>query len=72
MIRILIADADPAARKALSLLLLRRLCMQDDYEVADVESLIRTLANTPPEFLLLDWEKAYQKHRDIFFCIHLL
>ena len=55
MIQILIADADPAARKALSLLLLRRLCLQDIYEVADVESLIRTLANTPPEFLLLDW-----------------
>ena len=56
MIQILIADADPAARKALSLLLLRRLCMQDVYEVADVESLIRTLANTPPQFLLLDWK----------------
>ena len=54
MIDILIADTDPAARKALGLLLRRKLCRQDIYEVADVESLIRTLANTPPELLLLD------------------
>ncbi len=54
MIHILIADADPAARKALSLLLRRKLCMDDIYELGDVESLIRALANTPPELLLLD------------------
>jgi len=54
MIHILIADADPAARKALSLLLRRKLCMEDIYEVADVESLIRVLANTMPALLLLD------------------
>lgn len=56
MIRILIADADPAARRALSLLLRRRLCMEEIYSVADVESLIRALADTPPELLLLDWK----------------
>jgi two-component system nitrate/nitrite response regulator NarL len=54
MIHILIADVDPAARKALSLLLRRKLCMDDVYEVGDVESLSRALANTPPELLLLD------------------
>jgi DNA-binding NarL/FixJ family response regulator len=54
MIDILIADADPAARKALGLLLRRKLCLQDIYEVPDVESLIHILANTPPEILLLD------------------
>ena len=54
MIDILIADADPATRKALSLLLRRKLCLQGVYEVADVESLIRTLANNTPELLLLD------------------
>ena len=54
MIHVLIADADPAARKALSLLLRRKLCMEDIYEVADVESLIRVLANTMPALLLLD------------------
>ena len=56
MIQILIADADPAARKALSLLLRRRLCIDEIDDVADVESLIRALADTPPELLLLDWK----------------
>lgn len=56
MIHILIADADPAACKALSLLLRRKLCLDDIYEVTDVESLIRVLANTPPIWLLLDWK----------------
>ena len=56
MIRILIADADPAARRALSLLLRRRLCIEEIYNVADVESLIRALVDTPPEVLLLDWK----------------
>lgn len=54
MIDVLIADADPAARKALSLLFRRKLCLQGVYEAADVESLIRTLANNTPELLLLD------------------
>ena len=56
MIRILIADADPAARRALSLLLRRRLCMEEIYDAADVDSLIRSLVDTPPEVLLLDWQ----------------
>ena len=51
---ILIADADPAARKALGLLLRRKLCLQEIHEVADVESLIHILANTPPKILFLD------------------
>jgi len=54
MIQILIADADPAARKALNLLLQRKLCIDEIYEVADVESLISALANTPPIWLFLD------------------
>lgn len=54
MIHILIADADPATRKSLSLLLRRKLCMNDIYEAADVGSLIRALENTPPGLLLLD------------------
>ena len=56
MIRILIADADPAARRALSLLLHRRLCIKEIYDAVDVESLIRALVDTPPEVLLLDWQ----------------
>jgi len=55
MIRILIADPDSATRKALTLLLRRRLGTNDIIEVSDVETLIRTLADTPPDLLLLDW-----------------
>ena len=56
MIHILIADADPAARKALSLLLGRKLRIREVREVGDVEALIRALVDTPPELLLLDWK----------------
>jgi DNA-binding NarL/FixJ family response regulator len=55
MIRILIADPDPATRKALILLLQRKLCPNCIVEVKDVETLIRNLADTPPDLLLLDW-----------------
>jgi len=55
MIRILIADPDPATRKALILLLDRKLGMNCVTEVKDVETLIYTLADTPPDLLLLDW-----------------
>ena len=55
MIRILIADPDSATRKALILLLQRKLGTQSIFEVKDVETLIRTLAGMPPDVLLLDW-----------------
>jgi DNA-binding NarL/FixJ family response regulator len=55
MIRILIADPDSATRKALILLLERKLGKHCIAEVGDVETLIRTLADRPPELLLLDW-----------------
>jgi two-component system nitrate/nitrite response regulator NarL len=55
MIRILIADPDSATRKALILLLQHKLGTQSIFEVKDVETLIRTLADTPPDVLLLDW-----------------
>jgi DNA-binding NarL/FixJ family response regulator len=55
MIRILIADPDSATRKALILLLRRKLGTDCIYEVKDVEALIRTLADIPPDLLLLDW-----------------
>jgi len=55
MIPILIADPDSATRKALTLLLRRKLGMDSIIEVQDVETLIRALADTPPELLLLDW-----------------
>jgi two-component system, NarL family, nitrate/nitrite response regulator NarL len=55
MIRILIADPDSATRKALILLLQRKMGTNCIIEVKDVESLIRSLANTPPDLLMLDW-----------------
>jgi two-component system chemotaxis response regulator CheY len=55
MIRILIADPDSATRKALTLLLRRKLGTYDIIEVAEVETLIRALADTPPDLLMLDW-----------------
>jgi len=55
MIPIIVADPDSATRKALALLLRRKLGMNSIVEVQDVETLIRALADTPPELLLLDW-----------------
>lgn len=55
MIRILVADPDSAARKALALLLRRKLGTDEIVEVDSVETLIRALADTPPDLLLLDW-----------------
>jgi len=55
MIRILIADPDSATRKALILLMKRKLGTNCITEVRDVETLIRSLADTPPDLLLLDW-----------------
>jgi DNA-binding NarL/FixJ family response regulator len=55
MIRILIADPDPAARKALALLLKRKLGTKEIVEVDSVECLIRDLADKAPDLLLLDW-----------------
>jgi DNA-binding NarL/FixJ family response regulator len=56
MIRILIADPDSATRKALILLLHRKLGTSCIIEVNDVETLIRSLADTPPDLLMLDWQ----------------
>jgi len=55
MTRIIIADPDPATRKALTLLLRRKMGTNGIVEVGDVETLIRTLAGESPEVLLLDW-----------------
>ncbi len=56
MIHIVIADPDSATRKALTLLLKRKLGIDEILEVDSVETLIRTLADTPPDILLLDWK----------------
>ena len=55
MIRIIIADHDSATRKALALLLRRKFGEGEFIEVDGVETLIRTLADPPPDLLLLDW-----------------
>ena len=55
MIRILIADPDSSTRKALALLLRRKLGTEKVVEVDSVETLIRALAETPPDVVLLDW-----------------
>jgi DNA-binding NarL/FixJ family response regulator len=55
MIRIIIADPDPATRKALTLLLRRKMGTDGIIEVGDVETLISTLADASPDLLLLDW-----------------
>ena len=55
MIRILIADPDSSTRKALALLLRRKVGEGEIMEVDGVETLIRTLADTAPDLLLLDW-----------------
>ncbi len=55
MIHILLADPDPATRKALTLLLQRKMDMNVIVEAGDVETLISILADQPPDLLLLDW-----------------
>jgi DNA-binding NarL/FixJ family response regulator len=55
MIRIIIADPDFATRKALTLLLQRKMGTDGIVEVGDVETLIRALADASPDLLLLDW-----------------
>jgi DNA-binding NarL/FixJ family response regulator len=55
MIRIIIADPDPATRKALTLLLRRKMGTNGIVQAGDVETLIRTLAGASPDLLLLDW-----------------
>ena len=61
MLHILIADPDSATRKALILLLRRKLGTDGIIEIEDVETLIRSLSDTPPDLLLLDW-RLYGSH----------
>jgi DNA-binding NarL/FixJ family response regulator len=55
MTHILVADPDSATRKALALLLRRKLGTEEIVEVDSVETLIRALTDTPPSLVLLDW-----------------
>ncbi len=55
MTRILIADPDMASRKALALLLTRKLGIDCIDEASDTGVLIRCMAENPPDLLLLNW-----------------
>jgi DNA-binding NarL/FixJ family response regulator len=55
MKRILIADPDPAFRKALALLIARKLDIQYVEEAADTGTLIQKMSDTCPDLLLLNW-----------------
>jgi len=56
MTRILIADPNINSRKALILLLGKRFAISSIVEAADTETLIRRLAETDLDILLLDWK----------------
>jgi DNA-binding NarL/FixJ family response regulator len=51
-----IADPDSVARKALMLLLRRKLGIDEIVEIENAEALTQTLADAPPDLLLLDWQ----------------
>jgi DNA-binding NarL/FixJ family response regulator len=55
MYSILIADPDSASRKALTLILTRKMGIVNLCEAGDVDTLIRLLVDAPPDILLLDW-----------------
>jgi DNA-binding NarL/FixJ family response regulator len=55
MPKILIADPDSVSRKALALLISRRLAISDAQEAGDSEALIGSITERPPDILLLDW-----------------
>jgi DNA-binding NarL/FixJ family response regulator len=55
MTHILIAEPNSATGKALSLFLQRKISSVITTEVRDVESLIRSVADTPPDILILNW-----------------
>jgi DNA-binding NarL/FixJ family response regulator len=54
MTRILIADPDPTSRKALALLLTRKLGAEIIIEATEAESLLNMVTATLPNVLLLD------------------
>lgn len=55
MIKILIADSDPVFRKALALLIIRRLNLIHIDEAADTGTLLQKLADNRPNLLILNW-----------------
>jgi DNA-binding NarL/FixJ family response regulator len=56
MIRILLADDNPAIRSALTLLLKTRMNISEISETDSMENLAATLARFRPDILILDWD----------------
>ncbi len=65
MTHILIADPDPSSRKALSLLITRKLRDTHILEASDSQAVIRTLTDQPIDILLLDWSLYGEPAPDI-------
>jgi DNA-binding NarL/FixJ family response regulator len=55
MIRTLVADSDPSARKALVSLLQRKVDPNIIFEAGNAESIILQLVDLMPDLLILDW-----------------
>ncbi len=55
MTKILIADADPIFRKALALLIIRRMHIIHIDESADTGTMLQKLADNHPDLLILNW-----------------
>jgi DNA-binding NarL/FixJ family response regulator len=53
--RLLLADANPSTRKALRLLLKRKLDVQNVSEASDLNSLWKMAVELHPNWLLVDW-----------------
>ncbi len=56
MIRILLADDNPAIRSALRLLLATRLDMELITEARDMDHLLAQVEDARPELIIMDWE----------------
>ncbi len=56
MKRILVADPNSASRKAIILLLTKKLGLTGIHEAWDSETLIKSLEESPYDILLLDWQ----------------
>ncbi len=55
MTKILIADADPVFRKALALLIIRRMNIIHIDESADTGTMLQKLGDNHPDLLILSW-----------------
>jgi DNA-binding NarL/FixJ family response regulator len=78
MIRILVADPDPAARRALALVFRRKFGVDEICEAGDRETLEQFLMDCSPDLLLLDQTiaghpavEACSRYRKIYPALHI-